>query len=54
MHNEVQMGLHAHLKVFAEPMYTTDNTLEPVPYGVLDHRMVRIRLCILFYDLFAT
>ena len=36
-----QMRQQAHIHVVSKALYTQDNTRKPVPYGVLDHRMVR-------------
>lgn len=43
MHDNVQVTLQAHLRVFNKDLYTQDNTHLPVAYGVLDHRMVRYK-----------
>lgn len=39
MHNDIQMNLQAHIHVVSKDLYTQDNTHQPVPFGVLDHRM---------------
>ena len=36
-----QMRQQAHLQVVSKNLYTQDGTRRPVPYGVLDHRLVR-------------
>lgn len=39
LHNAVQMSQLAHLHVVCKNLYTQDNLHQPVPFGVLDHRM---------------
>ena len=34
------MRQQAHIHVVSKALYTQDNSRKPVPYGVLDHRMV--------------
>ena len=36
-----QMRQQAHIHVVSKALYSQDNSRKPVPYGVLDHRMVR-------------
>ena len=36
------MRQQAHIHVVSKALYTQDNSRKPVPFGVLDHRMVRI------------
>ena len=35
-----QMRQQAHIHVVSKALYAQDNSRKPVPYGVLDHRMV--------------
>ena len=37
-----QISRQAHINVVSKALYTQDNTHRAVPYGVLDHRMVRM------------
>ena len=37
-----QMRQQAHLQVVSKNLYNQDGLHKPVPYGVLDHRMVSI------------
>ena len=39
-----QMRQQAHIHVVSKALYSQDNSRKPVPYGVLDHRMVRCLL----------
>ena len=37
-----QMRQQAHLHVVSKTLYSQDTARKPVPYGVLDHRMVSV------------
>jgi len=38
-----QMAQYAHLQVVSKNLYSQDGQRKPVPFGVLDHRMVGFR-----------
>lgn len=36
-----QMGQYSQLQVVSKNLYSQDGNRKPVPYGVLDHKMVK-------------